>query len=237
MPSSWVEAVGGDAVVSVAAAECGVELGDAQRALLERFGTLVEAIVLGRAVGSAQSTQVTRAVRELDAVGCAVRDEVNDVVRLLRETNGEAVCSVVVEESLDTGLPVVRVNVVGAPELVVRVGRSYCEKATGVSYGFRSDGGRLQGAAAAAAGRLDESCREIGWQVSVSRVITSWVTSAMEMSAYDAAHLATDALMAAVPNGGSNGEMNDQEAIEPGISSTLQSEASRLPGMEVSALE
>jgi hypothetical protein len=183
MVTTWVDAVGGSGVVSALAAEVGLSLDTPQYTLLESFGALVEAAVLGRAVGS---SQVSRAAAQLNTVTHTVRNEVEASMRALPDSARSNVLGVRVCERMDTGLPVVYVVVAGAPKLVVFVGRAYCANGTGVSYGFKGgvwqdDTGKLKGAAAVAAGRLDDACRRCGWQVTVSTVITEWVVTAIEL--------------------------------------------------------
>lgn len=191
MTKSWVEAVGGEVVVAPLAEECGVELDERQRRFLERFGALVEAAVQGSSFGLSQTS---RAVGELRDVRRIVQDEVDDALSAISAPCKELVESAKVVESPETGLPVTTIRLRSVGDLVILVCRSYYNVRAGVSYGFRSDvKGKhpSKSACTGAVNRLDEVCRQKGWQVSVRTVVQTWVQACAEMSPPSVVHSAT----------------------------------------------
>lgn len=177
MKRPWVDAVGGQAVLEPIAKECGVELTESQYRFLNRFGTIVEASVRGRDIGS---NQIAKAERDLKYVCDYVSDEVNKVVDNLESNVKIALQVADVCTTTATGLPVVRLRLPPAPELIIMVTRSYIQEGIGVSYGFideHSRTARLKGVAAKFASQLDEACRPVGWQLSVTQVLQVWISA------------------------------------------------------------
>jgi hypothetical protein len=178
---SWVEAVGGQRLIEPLANDLGLALDGRQRLLLNRFGDLVENLIFSGAVSAANAS--VDAAAQLDDLFQIVRDEVSSAVDSLSEPAKKAVAEVDVFQSDDTGLPVLHLTISQAPKLVAMVSRSYFTLRTGVSYGFKtassSSASRLTGASAVAARRLDDKCREVGWQMSVAGVVKAWVDSVL----------------------------------------------------------
>jgi hypothetical protein len=177
---SWVEAVGGQRLVEPLAKDLGLALDDRQRLLLNRFGDLVESVIFSGEVNATYAS--VDAAAQLDDLLQIVRDEASSAIDSLSKPAKEAVAEVDVFQSEDTGLPVLHLTVSQAPKLVVMVSRSYFSLRTGVSYGFKtvssSSAFRPTSASAVVAKRrLDDKCREVGWQMSVAGVVKTWVDS------------------------------------------------------------
>jgi hypothetical protein len=177
---SWVEAVGGQRLVEPLAKDLGLALDDRQRLLLNRFGDLVESVIFSGAVNATYAS--VDAAAQLDELLQIVRDEASSAIDSLSKPAKEAVAEVDVFQSEDTGLPVLHLTVSQAPKLVVMVSRSYFSLRTGVSYGFKTVSGSsasrpTSASPVVAKRRLDDKCREVGWQMSVAGVVKTWVDS------------------------------------------------------------